>query len=152
VKPKGDAPVVRLSGNEPLGRIEGFRLVVRPSSAGWIAVIGPNRSNVPTLYLPVDRTARMQPGSEIVFPEGRWFGVTGDVPSDTLSVVFIPEGAQVPAFATGAVGRQLLPDEQRELESLRTTQPLNPRYEAQEGVFAASLQGRPVVADVIVRY
>lgn len=144
--------MTRTNGSEPLGRIEGFRLVVRPSAAGWIAVIGPNRSNVPTLYLPVDRSARTLPGGEIVFPDGRWFGVTGDVPSDILSVVFIPEGAQVPAFATGAAGRQLLPDEQRELESLRTAQPLMPRYEPQEGVFAASLDGRPIVADVVVRY
>ncbi len=152
VKRKGEPSAVRTNGSDPLGSIEGFRLVVRPSAAGWIAVIGPNRSNVATLYLPVDRGAGAAPAGEIVFPDGRWFGVTGDVPSDTLSVVFIPEGAQVPAFATGAAGRQLLPDEQRELESLRTAQPLKPRYEPQEGVFAASLDGRPIVADVVVRY
>ncbi len=152
VKRKGEALTERTSGSEPLGRIEGFRLVLQPSAPGRIAIIGPNRGNVPTLYLPVDRSAGTSPGSEIVFPDGRWFGLTGDTPSDTLSVVFIPDGAQVPAFAAGTAGRQLLPEEQRELAALRTAQPLAPRYEAREGLFAASLDGRPVVADIVVRY
>lgn len=152
VKRKGESSILRVSGSEPLGRIEGFRLVLRPGAAGWIAVIGPNRSNVPTLFLPVDRSNKAGPDSEIVFPKGQWIGATGETPSDTLTVVIVPEGAQVPAFAVGAAGRQLLPDEQRELDALRAARPLVSRFEQQECVFAGSLDGRPVVADIVVRY
>ena len=152
VKRKGESAIVRMSGSEPLGQIEGFRLVLRPTMPGWIAVIGPNRSNVPTLFLPVDRSAKAGPDSEIVFPRGQWIGATGETPSDTLTVVYVPEGAQVPAFAVGSAGRQLLPDEQRELDALRAAKPLVSRFGQQEGVFAGSLDGRPGVADIIVRY
>jgi hypothetical protein len=148
-----DGSTSRVSGKDPIGaKIDGWRLLFTPAARGRIAVIGPNERNIPTLFLPVSGEP-LEPGASAVFPTRDWFHTTADTPSDTVTIVFIPEGAVKPAFVAGKEMRQLTVDEQRDLEQFRKTNAVAPQF-GDDGAtrIAAPEAGRPLAADVTVRY
>ena len=143
--------MARVSGRDPVGRVEGFRFVVTAAGPGRLAVFGPNERNVPTLYRPAT-DAPLAPGAPLLFPEP-WFGTFGDVTTDTFTLVFIPDGAPVPAFAAGR-SRQLSLGEQRDLERFRETYGAAPQYTegTPDAVLAAPDPSRPSATDIKLRY
>ncbi len=152
VKPvSGD--ISRVSGRDPIGRVEGYRFVFTSAVRGRLAVIGPNKRNVPTLFLPATYGGVLEPGTAYTFPGGTWFTPIGDTPSDTLTIVFIPEGAVRPAFAGGKEGRQLSADEQSELASFQAANRVAPRFgDAASVTLSAPAAGQPLAADLTIRY
>lgn len=154
VKQKSDSgDVVRISGRDPIGRGREYRFVFTPAVRGRLAVIGPNTRNVPTLFLPVAVGGLIEPETSYTFPGGTWFTPIGDTPSDTMTLVFIPEGAVTPAFADGKAGRQLTVDEQRELASFLAANRVAPRYgDAASVALAAAEAGRPLAVELTIQY
>jgi hypothetical protein len=144
--------VSRVSGRDAVGRVDGFRFVLTPAVAGRVAIVGPDARNVPTLYLPAGATT-LEKDKSFTFPAGAWFRTTADTPSDTLTVVFLPEGSVTPAFAAGSAGRHLSVDEQRELARFVDEHRVAPRYaDGADAALEAGEPGRPLAVDLTIRY
>ena len=151
IRDRGGA-TTRVSGRDAVGSVDGYRFAFTAAVPGRLAVIGPNRRNIPTLFLSTTGNAPLAAGASFVFPSGDWFHTTGDTASDTVTVVFIPEGDVVPAFAAGQAGRQLSVEEQTDLTAFRSSNGVTPVFDDSLGTVSSGAAARPLAADITIRY
>jgi hypothetical protein len=116
----------RVSGGEPLAAGQGFKFHFIPRESGYLYIIGPGESNLPTTFLTAQpiaasgvTTNRVEAGADYSFPAGdtrirlESYGTI-----NTYTIIFSPTPLGQPAFLDSPAYRQLTADEQRELTDL----------------------------------